>query len=229
MPRSSAAELLAAEARLSRAVKAEIERTLTRERGRSLVTLQAGLAMTLAGLFELGMLGSRRASIEALERELEALRRRGVDVPALATSAQADDTGDRVRAVAAAGAIASGLVVVALEKAQQGKPLRVALRQAANDNRPRVARNVATEVSRAFSEERERVLVHNYRQPAFAGVALVKAWNSTIDRGTCGRCKDLDGTEVRLDEDFPGGVLPGFHAMCRCFIEIRERTERRAA
>lgn len=225
MPRSSAAELIAAEVRLHRSVKAEVERAIYRETaggGARLLALQLGLTAALAGTFELGIIGARRASAESLRRELEALRRSGADVAELETRIRRDEEADRMRSVAASGAIASGLVLMALEKSGHGKPIKIALRSAVSDNRPRVARNVATEVSRAFSDERERLLFHNYRKSTPGRTALVKAWNAANDRQTCPRCAELDGTEVPIGEDFEGGILPGFHAMCRCFIEVRE-------
>lgn len=226
----SEAALLLAESRLRRAVASHLATTAERESGygsSSLLRLQPGLLLTLAGIFELGRQASRRASAETLRAQLEAID----GLPRLDYTVEHDTAADRIQAAAAAGAIASGLVLMALPRVEGGKPIRPALRIAAREQKKAVARHAATEASRAFSDEREAILLHNYQTNAraFRDANLVKVWSSALDHRTCGPCRDLDGTEVPINADFPGGRTPGFHPLCRCLIEVRQASQRMAA
>lgn len=46
-----------------------------------------------------------------------------------------------------------------------------------------------------------------------------KEWIITDDEALCDECEPLDGEQVALDDDFPGGDPP-LHPRCRCTIAI---------
>lgn len=98
---------------------------------------------------------------------------------------------------------------------------------------PRVIRVAATETARSFNDERTRyldaVIGGPYRgsvdgargfvdrdQPPRAGVW--KIWSAVLDRRTCPRCFDLDGTILEGAGVFPAGPPP-VHPHCRCLVE----------
>lgn len=52
-----------------------------------------------------------------------------------------------------------------------------------------------------------------------SGVVKTQTWRATKDGRTRDSHRALDGTEVGLDEEFPGGLHPATEIRCRCYIE----------
>lgn len=114
----------------------------------------------------------------------------------------------------------------------QQERAKAVLAEAANPER---AALVATEsrirlisASETFSAATEERIATAREVQAETGIELWKSWNAEHD--SCPVCKDLDGTEVRVDESFPGGREPGSaHPGCQCWPEILTRAGRKAA
>jgi SPP1 gp7 family putative phage head morphogenesis protein len=48
-----------------------------------------------------------------------------------------------------------------------------------------------------------------------------KGWSATPDKRICPTCESLNGQEVPMDKDFPGGLdAPPQHTRCRCSVVI---------
>lgn len=74
-------------------------------------------------------------------------------------------------------------------------------------------------VDDAWSDERNRVLrATRVRQKETDVVPFVGTiWDARMDRATCPRCRDLDGTIRPIGIRFPNGAIPGkVHYACRC-------------
>jgi hypothetical protein len=75
-------------------------------------------------------------------------------------------------------------------------------------------------VDDAWSDERNRVLrATAVRQKEANIVPFVgTVWDARMDKATCPRCWDLDGTIRPIGISFPNGSVPGkTHVGCRCF------------
>ena len=85
---------------------------------------------------------------------------------------------------------------------------------------PERARLIAiTEVTRAYSEG-------NQVAWAESGVTTAKEWNTANDELVCPICGPLDGEQVRLKDDFPGGFNgPPAHPRCRCWVTPVHETD----
>jgi hypothetical protein len=75
-------------------------------------------------------------------------------------------------------------------------------------------------VDDAWSDERERVLGATARQQKEADIVpfVGRIWDARLDKRTCPKCWDLDGTIRPIGIQFPGNAIPGKqHVSCRCF------------
>ena len=85
----------------------------------------------------------------------------------------------------------------------------------------RLAMTAATEVARAFNDERERAARELAATPE--GDRYVKVWSAMLDRRTCHHCRKCDGEMRELDERF-SHVMPS-HPNCRCVCLIVRTSE----
>lgn len=156
---------------------------------------------------------ARAAGRGALESELER--------PLRAPIHGAED--DAAAAFVAAAGITAAWGSAALQAVAAEAPLgRIASAVA-----PNIERTVATEVGRAFNDERDGILV-NFGLDGLDGGGdepsvtkprgMYKVWSAVLDGKTCSRCFAADGETIELHKAFaaPG---PPLHPRCRCFIE----------
>jgi hypothetical protein len=111
---------------------------------------------------------------------------------------------------AAAWGAAAMAAVLAAEEAESAELPAVGILE------PRIARTAATEVARAFNDERDRIfdeVLDGGNEPG-----LYKVWSAVLDRRTCSFCFGMDGQVRALHESF-GSPLPS-HPNCRCFVEL---------
>ena len=88
----------------------------------------------------------------------------------------------------------------------------------------RLATTAATEVARAFNDERERVARELAGTPE--GESYVKVWSAMLDRRTCRHCRECDGEMRELAERFSHRIPA--HPNCRCVALIVTRDEAHA-
>jgi hypothetical protein len=133
---------------------------------------------------------------------------------------------DGAAADAAAKAFAAAWLTATLEAMtadEVGDPI-AAMQSAAEAQGYRLDRTAATEVARAFNDEREAIAADQAEQAAAAAaegrgwlLLPLKVWLADLDRNTCKRCADLHGTTRPLGFAFPGDEVPGhMHPLCRC-------------
>lgn len=75
-------------------------------------------------------------------------------------------------------------------------------------------------VDDAWSDERNRALRSTAVRQKEANIVpfVGTIWDARMDKATCPRCWDLDGTIRPIGIAFPGGAVPGkIHFSCRCF------------
>jgi hypothetical protein len=86
----------------------------------------------------------------------------------------------------------------------------------------RAMRVATTEITHAYGKsnlEAGQVLKKEYPD-----IAVVKTWHTNADDRVCEICGPLDGMEIEIDEQFPGGFdSPEGHVNCRCFMTVRTR------
>lgn len=88
----------------------------------------------------------------------------------------------------------------------------------------RLRRIAATEVPQAYNATALR---------AYEDIAVSQAnkrWDATLDRKTCAICREHDGEEVALNEEFSNGDEPGaVHPNCRCVVTLVARAAKKVA
>lgn len=97
------------------------------------------------------------------------------------------------------------------------------------DVEPAVQRTVATEVARAFNDERDRILIDLGDMGGIGGLdtgrtdtraaGMYKVWSAVLDGVTCQRCFAADGQVIELHQSFKSGEAPPLHPNCRCIVE----------
>jgi hypothetical protein len=87
---------------------------------------------------------------------------------------------------------------------------------------PRIETIAITETAEAFSGGRGEALK---RVDPASVVDLLKVWDATLDKRTCLRCSDADGTIVFARDSFPIGEPGAVHPRCRCTWQIIGRSE----
>jgi SPP1 gp7 family putative phage head morphogenesis protein len=85
------------------------------------------------------------------------------------------------------------------------------------------ARMIAvTEITRAYAQGNQ--IAGEELKKEFPDVKVVKTWFTNNDDRVCDICGPLDGVEVSIDDQFPGGFdFPPGHVNCRCFVQTRTR------
>ena len=85
------------------------------------------------------------------------------------------------------------------------------------------ARMIAvTETTRAFAEGNK--IAGQALAKEFPDVEVVKTFFTNVDDRVCDLCSPLDGLEVDINEDFPGGYgKPPIHPNCRCWTSVSTR------
>jgi SPP1 gp7 family putative phage head morphogenesis protein len=120
---------------------------------------------------------------------------------------------DHARADAIAAALIAAWLMAGMALVQQKKEDPALGALVAIDFRLR--RVAATEVSQSYNEE------HDSLASTLDPEQWAKRWDATLDSATCKHCKDLHGTIVGIDEEFPDGEIPGeAHIQCRCSLTV---------
>ncbi len=175
-----------------------------------------------------GLLKSRKSAREAgRKRLLEELGREilsGHDRVFFSPLTIAEAELDELAAFVAASSLSAAWGQAALTAiAADRSPLR-----AVDAIVPNVERTVATEVARAFNDERERLLVDMAEflgggdrsgKPDLPRPGAFKVWSAVLDSKTCSRCFAVDGEIVELHKQFSVGSPPPLHPRCRCIVE----------
>lgn len=93
------------------------------------------------------------------------------------------------------------------------------IRSAVSRSKGKLSSAARAVVDDAWSDERNRVLRATAVQQKEAGIVpfIGTLWDARMDKATCPRCRDLDGTIRPIGISFPNGAIPGkMHQMCRC-------------
>lgn len=161
----------------------------------------------------------RERLLEELGREVLGGRDRLLATPLTITAAELDE----VAAFVAASSLSASWGQAALSAiTADASPMKAAKAVA-----PNVERTVATEVARAFNDERERLLVDMAAilggeatpgRPDIPRPGAFKILSAVLDTKTCPRCFAADGEIVELHKPFSVGALP-LHPNCRCVVE----------
>ena len=130
---------------------------------------------------------------------------------------EADRAAAHTAATSYAGAWGAAVIGVVLESRHEG------------DDRPpspplldgRLATTAATEVSRAFNDERERAARELAETPE--GESYVKVWSAMLDRRTCRHCRECDGEVRELAERFSHRIPAHPNCRCICLISMRNQ------
>jgi hypothetical protein len=174
----------------------------------------------------------QKARRSARGRLTAELKHHGVDLPdhRWKIGSRAED--DRRGANSAARSlskqwIAIAAIIVAKRDTDKPIPLNVAAAAMAS----KVERTARTEVASAFSDEHAEALRdivdydRRWRDGELAALIeqkVVRQWNALLD--ACDRCWPYDGEQVGIDEEFPGGAVPGGqHPHCCCTEVLVER------
>lgn len=179
--------------------------------------IEAAVALALIG----GRRDAREASADSIAAEVNAASA-AADLRAAAAAWDAPgwavDATDAAQARQTASAYADLWASRADALRGDGLSADAAGRRAAIETRYRLATDAITEVAQAAELEAERQL---RSLPHHLAVQLMRVWDATRDRKTCGVCAGLDGTRVPATRPFPGGLRPGFvHPRCRCRTSI---------
>jgi hypothetical protein len=93
------------------------------------------------------------------------------------------------------------------------------IRTALSQSKGKLSASARAVVDDAWSDERNRVLRATAAQQKEADIVpfVGTVWDARMDKATCPRCWDLDGTIRPIGISFPNGAIPGkIHAQCRC-------------
>ena len=83
----------------------------------------------------------------------------------------------------------------------------------------RVAR---TEITRTYSQGELQAGIETKKE--YPDVRVTKTWLAALNERTCPECGALNGVEVDIDENFPGGYeAPPAHPNCNCDLSVRTR------
>ena len=205
--------------------------------GALLVLLAAAKQMT-TGFTSAISAGRKQARSLAAQRLGEELRIAGIGSemgsPGLHAASHmarmaADELEANVAAESLAGqwrSMAAREVLKAQREIWQGGPYREmgevpardvaqAVSSTAKDLGPRIARTATTESARAYNDEHEERLRDLVLSGDLDPGEVLREWSALID--ACERCWPHDGEQVRIDESFVGGDVPGsVHPRCAC-------------
>lgn len=165
------------------------------ERDASRVALTGILATTA---IEAGRSKAREVGLAGLEREL-----RAAGSGATLTLSDAVETRAARRAGAGIARRLSELL---------GEARRRTARALSRALDPTLEVVATTEAFDAFAAERRRAA-------RGLGIDIIRTWSALLDRRTCPKCAELDGTEVRGEAEFPDGDPPA-HPRCRCIVFV---------
>lgn len=209
---ASAAALLDVEAKAVAAVQSAVERHPRGPVG--IVARQS--ADAARPLLAKARRAARAVGAKTLEREIDALGPQltayGLGSASLAKASVADDSAFIDAAVAR---YHDRLI----EKAVSGDDNAAMI--AAGDS---VLREDTTRlVASGFSSERDRLLKRTAEE--YEGAewlpAILRMWDSTLDRRTCPRCHVMEGQLRPIGLDFSNGSMPGdVHLWCRCLSVV---------
>lgn len=193
-----------------------------------------GLTAAVSSAVADGRREAKRVALERLDAEL-----RKVTGPLGVVLGDSPEDLAEAELAGSAYAVAWGAAAVAMVWRWQdtSAPSAAAIPgDAADRNDHRLRRIAATENAKAFQDAREEgtdwVAEQHGEATWFPG--MFKQWDATLDRGTCGVCRDLDGQIRPFGFDFEGGQEPGYvHPMCRCveavvFVPLRAGGEGQA-
>jgi hypothetical protein len=93
------------------------------------------------------------------------------------------------------------------------------VRNAISRSKGKLSASARAVVDDAWSDERNRVLRATRAQQKEANIVpfVGTLWDARMDKATCPRCRDLDGTIRPIGIAFPSGAIPGKpHPSCRC-------------
>ncbi len=190
----------------------------TRLRGRSAASAVRRQAPALQASIGTELLMARRearlAGRQRLESELDAT------FPMMVTGAELD--------AAAAFIAAAGLTAAWGSAALSALAAGATLGRVPTAIGSNVDRTVATEVARAFNDERDAILVDfgsrfgADRDPSDEGrrpqPGIFKLYSAVLDGKTCQKCFGADGEIVEPHQSFKAGTPPQ-HPWCRCLVE----------
>ena len=121
-----------------------------------------------------------------------------------------DDPDDDARGLSVAGAFVAAWMLALLLAGKRDVKRVSALQEY------RLRRIAATEVPQSYNAAALRMYENIKAVPS-----LRKRWDSTLDARVCKYCRNHDGEEVPLDEDFSYGDIPGeIHPNCRCVTTL---------
>lgn len=97
---------------------------------------------------------------------------------------------------------------------------------AARQHRYRAQTIARTESATAYNQA-EYEVVRQARRAGYMG-HVIKQWCTAADERTCYVCRDLDGTEVEMEDGFKsagvGTIVPPVHPQCRCTLLYVEKS-----
>lgn len=182
---------------------------------------------------------ARLRSIQALRRNLRRHDKQGLIARLIqGAKAAAKRRADRVRAKQVADAMAehwrqAAKKVISPKKGPyrtpgkvipdrpKAPPPRTVAKKVAKAEAYRTNMVAATEVSRAFNEEREdafQVLAEEVDPKAEE--QPWREWDATLDKRTCEICDRADGSMVRVGSKFRAGTPGKVHPNCRCLEQL---------
>lgn len=209
---ASAAALLDAEARANAVVQRSSRQG---SRTGSRVAVARAAVTAVRPVLVASRTAARRAGALTLEREVDSLRPqlRAAGLP-LARLAVVSERGvdDAAFAELVVSRYHDALLTELASEKNDGDG-------AAFARADRVLREGTTRlVSAGFNAERERVLKRTATeyQGAEWFPAVLRMWDSTLDRRTCSRCRDMEGQLRPLGIGFSGGLPGDVHSWCRC-------------
>lgn len=93
------------------------------------------------------------------------------------------------------------------------------VRSAISRSKNKLSASARAVVDDAWSDERNRALRATRAHQKEADLVPIAGtlWDARMDKATCPRCRDLDGTIRPIGIAFPSGAIPGKpHPSCRC-------------
>jgi SPP1 gp7 family putative phage head morphogenesis protein len=171
------------------------------------------LALLMTRLLSAGTRRAKARATETLQRQLRAL-----------TLAEVADLDTIVRANRYGRRFAAKWFAETNRAAAEGMAKRAARRHASKALTGYRRTITTTEVSRAYSEQREHVA----RQYAKSTRELVYLeWDAALDRRTCPTCEGMHGTQVLAADGWSGSGPGAVHPGCRCvsLVVVAEGTK----